>query len=153
MIMRAVVGNNVLIDYLICREPHFEKAALLMELGYLKELELWIGTSQITDLIYVITDGGRASESEYAKKVMRSLKKMVRIYATDDEDYDAVASSSWDDIEDAFVHQTALKVHADAIITRDECGFRLSTVKAFDCDELFSYLEEEKGFVYESVAL
>ncbi len=108
--MRLVVGNNILIDYLIDRRPFSEKAMLLMELGYTKELELWMGTSQITDLIYVVTNGDRASEAAYAKEVMQGLRKMMRIYATDEEDFDAAANSTWEDIEDAFVFQTALKV-------------------------------------------
>lgn len=151
--MRLVVGNNILIDYLIDRRPFSEKAMLLMELGYTKELELWMGTSQITDLIYVVTNGDRASEAAYAKEVMQGLRKMMRIYATDEEDFDAVANSTWEDIEDAFVFQTALKVKAEAIITRDEAGFSKSSIRTFDCEGLFAYLATEKGLVYEETIL
>ena len=30
-------------------------------------------------------------------------------------------------------------------------GFEKSTIKVFDCDELFAYLAEEKGFTYEEI--
>lgn len=150
--MRVVVDDNVLIDYLIDREPFSEAAMLLMELGYLGEVELWMGTSQITDMLYVITDGGKASRAEEAKRTMRALRRMVHIYATDEEDYDAVASGAFDDLEDAFVYQTALKVKADAIITRDQQGFRRSSIKIFDCAGFFEHLEEEKGMAYADIA-
>ena len=39
------------------------------------------------------------------------------------------------------VYQYALKLEADAIVTR----------KVFDCDELFAYLAEEKGLTYEEM--
>lgn len=145
---RFVVDTNVLIDYLVERKPFNAKAELLMALGYINEFELWIGTSQVSDLIYIITDGGKLSLSEYAQATMTALKKMLHIYATDAEDYDNVARCSFDDLEDAFVFQTALKVKADAIITRDKAGFAHSSIKVFDCDELFDKLAKEKDIEY-----
>lgn len=146
--MRLVLDTNILIDYAIDRQPFAESAGLLMELGYLRELELWIGTSQVSDLVYVITDGGRPAQADYAKETMRKLRRILHIYATDEEDYDAVAASAWDDLEDAFVFQTALKVKADAIITRDRKGFAKSPIKIFDCDSLFDWLRTDRGLDY-----
>lgn len=83
---------------------------------------------------------------------MRALRKMLRIYATDEEDYDAVAASTWEDIEDAFVFQTAMKVKADAIITRDASGFSRSSIPTFTCEELFIHLADEMGLEYGTTA-
>ncbi len=149
---RFVVDTNVLIDYLARREPFNAKAELLMALGCINEFELWIGTSQITDLIYVITDGGKPSLAEYAQETMHTLKRMLHVYATDAEDYDNVARCSLEDLEDAFVFQTALKVNADAIITRDKSGFIRSSVKVFSCDELFERLAREQGIDYVEIS-
>ena len=76
---RFVVDTNVLIDYLAERKPFSAKAELLMALGYINEFELWIGTSQVSDIIYIITDGGKPSLSEYAQDTMTALKKMLHI--------------------------------------------------------------------------
>ena len=149
---RFVVDTNVLIDYLVERKPFNAKAEILMALGYINEFELWIGTSQVSDIVYVITEGGKPSLSEYAQDTMTALKKMLHIYTTDAEDYDNVARCSFDDLEDAFVFQAALKVKADAIITRDKAGFAHSSVKVFDCDELFDRLAKEKGIEYEKIS-
>ena len=136
---RFVVDTNVLIDYLVERKPFNAKAELLMALGYINEFELWIGTSQVSDIVYVITDGGKPSLSEYAQDTMTALKKMLHIYTTDAEDYDNVARCSFDDLEDAFVFQ-------------DKAGFAHSSVKVFDCDELFDRLAKEKGIEYEKIS-
>lgn len=149
--MRLVLDTNILIDISIGREPYVNSATKLFELGYLGEFELWIGSSQITDLIYVITEGGKASLAAEARETMRSLRKSVHVYATNEADFDAVQNSTWDDLEDAFVFQTAMQVKADAIITRDKKGFQKSCLKAFDCEELFDYLEREKGLAYEDI--
>ena len=145
--MRLTVDTNVLIDFAIERKPFSEASELLMALGYLGELELWVGTSQISDLIYVITEGGKVSCADAAKDMMRKLRSILHIYATNEEDYDAVAASTWTDLEDAFVFQTALQTKSDAIITRDAKGFSRSPIRTLNCEELFALLEEQ-GFAY-----
>lgn len=151
--MRLVLDTNILIDIAIGREPYVESALKLIELGYLGEFELWMGSSQVTDLIYVITEGGKSSLVDQARRTLSLLRKSIHVYATSESDYDAVVESTWLDLEDAFVFQTALQVKADAIITRDKEGFQKSFVKVFDCDELFQYLECEKGLVYYPIPL
>lgn len=84
---------------------------------------------------------------------MAQLREITHIYATNEADYDAVSKSTWDDLEDAFVYQTALAVKADAIITRDKTGFSRSPLPTFDCEGLFDYLEREEGLVYDMVDL
>lgn len=148
MIMRAVLDTNILIDFVLDRQPFAEVAALIMELGYLGELELWVGSSQVSDLVYVMTEGGKASLAERAKTTMARLRRIIHIYATDEEDYDAVAASTWTDLEDAFVYQTACRTKSEAIITRDAKGFQRSSIKVFSGEGLFAFLEQEKGFAY-----
>ena len=43
------------------------------------------------------------------------------------------------------MYQYALKLEADAIVTRNQKDFEKSLIKVFDCDELFAYLAEEKA--------
>lgn len=145
---RFVVDTNVLIDFVLAREEFYEPASLLMQLGYIGEFELWVGSSQISDLVYVVTEGGKASLAGHARGLMKKLRKIVHIYATDESDYDAVANSAWNDLEDAFVFQTALNVKANAIITRNKADFMLSPIKTLTCVELFAYLEETEGLAY-----
>ena len=77
----------------------------------------------------------------------------MRICSVGEREIDEVAVSAWEDPEDALVHQAALSVKADAIVTRNQEDFRRSSIRVFDCDELFSYLEEREGFAYDEVAL
>lgn len=149
--MRLALDTNILLDYLLSRDPYVAKAIKLFTLGHLGELELWFGTSQVTDMLYFVTEGGRSTLAGVARSQMAQLREITHIYATNEADYDAVSNSTWDDLEDAFVYQTALAVKADAIITRDKTGFGKSFLRVFDYDAFFRYLEEEKGLVYEIV--
>lgn len=151
--MRLVLDTNILIDYAIDRRPFSNDAQLLMQLGYLKELELWMGTSQVSDLVYVLTEGGKPNLAAHAQSVMKALKKMIHVYATDEEDYDFVATCSWTDLEDAFVYQTARKVKAQAIVTRDHKGFAKSSIPCFTCKDLFVHIEQTQGISYANILL
>lgn len=149
--MRLVLDTNILVDAAMSREPHVASADKLFALGGLGEFELWMGSSQVTDLLYMITDGGKPSLAEEARREMVLLRKRVHVYATNEADYDAVAASTWTDLEDAFVYQTAVAVKADAIITRDKTGFVKSPLRVFDYEGLFDYLESEGGVAYDVI--
>lgn len=149
--MRLVVDTNILIDALIDRKPFSESAALLLQLGYVGEFDLWIGTSQISDLVYVLTEGGKPALAPYARNVLGKLQRLLHIYATSEEDVSAIAESSWENLEDALVYQTATQVKAQAILTRDAGGFTQSPIQTFTCEGFFQWLEETEGICYAEV--
>ena len=151
--MRYVVDTNIVLDAMLGRDPFRASAALLLELGYLKEFELWIGSSQLSDLVYFISDGGKSSLAAYARNTLGTLCACAHIYATSEEDVLAITSSTWSDLEDALVFQTALQVRADAIVTRDKTGFERSHIPVFDCEGLFAHIAGTQGIDYAEIAL
>ena len=62
--VELLLDTNVVVDYLNEREPFYEKARLLMIGGRVGEFELWVSSSQVTDLVYILSNGGRASEMD-----------------------------------------------------------------------------------------
>lgn len=149
--MKLLVDTNIVIDQLAHRKPFENPAKKLFLLGALGEFDLWIGASQITDIFFLLANGFERLTADNAKLALRRLRKHVRICALTEVDIDAALDSTWSDFEDACVYQCALKVKADAIITRSQKDFEKSAIKVFDCDELFAYLAEEKGLTYEEI--
>lgn len=148
--MKLLVDTNIIIDHMEGRAPYSRPAEKLIVLGFLHELELVMSASQVTDAFYLLTNG-RASLADEAKQKLRNLREAVRICSLGEGEVDAALDSTWRDFEDACVYQCALKIKADAIITRHQKDFEKSSIKVFDCDELFEYLAEEKGLVYDFV--
>ena len=151
--MRLLVDTNIIIDYLQDRRPFSELAELLLTLAYVKEHELWVSSSQVTDAFYLLSEGGKPALAENAKHLLRQMRQVVRIGSLGELDIDAALDSPWEDFEDACVYQCACKVKADAIITRNQKDFARSSIKVFDCDELFTYLKDEKGLDYGFIEL
>lgn len=151
--MKLLLDTNIVIDYLNARDPHYEKARLLMIAGRVGEFSLWLSSSQMTDLVYILSEGGASSRIPSALERLRGLRTFVNIHAVSEGEVDRMLTSSWKDPEDALLFEAALTLKADAIITRNKTDFESSLVKTMDCRELFDWLRTERGLDYAEMAL
>ena len=149
--MRLMLDSNIVIDYLKMRDPFFAGARKLMLLGFLAEHELWFSSVQANDVFHTLADGGKPSQAVQLKQDFKKMRQAMHICGVGEAQFDAALDSAWDDLEDACVYQCALRLKADAIVTRNQQDFEKSSIKVFDCDELFAYLAEEKGLTYEEI--
>ena len=150
---KLLVDTNVLIDFLSVRRPFYDEARLLMIAGRVGEFELWMMSSQVTDLIYVLSDGGRQALMPSVLERLRGLRTFVEVFAVGEAEVDRMLSSSWKDPEDALMFESALSLRADAIITRNAKDFESSLVRAMTAREFFDWLRDEQGVDYQEVAL
>lgn len=150
---KLLVDTNVIIDYLNGREPYFEKARLLMLAGRVGDFDLWISSSQASDLVYILSDGGRRSLMARTLERLRGLRTFINVYAVGSSEVDKMLASSWADPEDALLFEVALSLKADAIVSRNKSDFESHLIRVFDCEELFDWLEREHGVAYEELVL
>ncbi len=151
--INLLLDTNIAIDYLDKRPSYTESARKLMLVSFLGEFKLWMISSQITDLFYILTNGGRASKAQEVKERIKKLRQYVNLCSLTQSDVDNALASSWTDFEDACVYQCAMDIRADAIITRNKKDFEKSSIPVFDCDEWFEHLEKETGVKYEDILL
>lgn len=149
---KLLLDTNVVIDFLNERAPFYEKARLLMICGRAGEFELWMSSSQITDLIYVLSNGGRASEMDDVMERLRGLRTFVNVFPVSDREIDLMLAAAWPDPEDYFLYEVALALKADAIVTRNQKDFPQGLIKVLNCDEFFSWMKAERRLVYDEVA-
>ena len=151
--IKLVLDTNIVLDCVLRREPFYQAARKLLVFGALGEYEMWVGSSQMSDLFYVLSDGGKKSRADECKSHCRALRKHVRVYPIGEAEVDASINSNWLDIEDSLVHQAAVRLGATAIITRNKKDFMLSGVPVFDADEFFEWLSDARGISYEEIDL
>lgn len=149
---KLLVDTNVLIDYLSMREPFYDEARLLMIVGRVGEFELWMTSSQVTDLIYILSDGGKQALMPSVLERLRGLRTFVEVFAVGGTEVDRMLASAWKDPEDALMFESALSLKADAIITRNAKDFESSLVRAMTAREFFNRLRDEQGVDYQEVA-
>ena len=150
---RLFVDTNIVIDALARRKPHDKAASLLLCLGEVGECDLWLSTSQLTDIFYILSGSSSKARMAAAKEQLVSLRKSISLFPLAVEDVDQALASRWAGFEDACVYYVAQQVKAEAIITNNKSDFELSAIPVFTCEEYFEWLECEKGIVYGEVAL
>ena len=104
-------------------------------------------------MIYILTNGGNKEKTPEVLEKLRTLRYFVNVFAVTDADIDKMLATTWSDPEDALLVDLALKMHADALITRD---IKLAAaadgmIRVFDCSGFFSRLKEERGISYDEI--
>lgn len=151
--LKLLLDTNVVIDYLDIREPYYHKARLLMMAGYAGEFELWITSSQITDLVYVLTEGGRYELVPDVLDRLRGLRAFVDVFAVGGNEIDRMLAASWRDPGGFLIFEAALSLKADAIVTLNRKDFESSLIKVFDCEEFFLWIKERYGLDYDEIEI
>ncbi|MBC2889393.1 type II toxin-antitoxin system VapC family toxin [Gordonibacter massiliensis (ex Traore et al. 2017)] len=151
--MKLLLDTNVVIDFLHEREPYYRKTRLLMTAGRVGEFDLWITSSQMTDLIYILSEGGNRSLLPRVLEQLRGLRTFVNVHAVSDREVDRMLAAAWKDPDDSLIFESALEMGADAIVMRNQRDFESSVVKVVDCDEFFAWMREDFGFDYDEIAI
>ena len=150
--IKAMVDTSVLFDYLTGRDPYYAPARKLMIFANMGDYELWMSSSQMVDLISLLSPGG-GIERTAAETSIRKLRRVVRVCTIGADEVDKALESQWSDFEDALVYQAATSVGARCIVTRNERDYALSSIPVFDCDGFFKWMEEKSHLSYELVDL
>ena len=149
--VRVLLDTNIIVDCLGVREPFYELTRRVLLCGRVGEFELWLASSQFTDLIYILSDGGAKDRLSPALSALQGLRSFVNVYPVGTAEIDTMLATRWKDPEDALLFEVAMKVRADAIITRNASDLETTGINIFSCDELFAWLLESFGLDYSEV--
>lgn len=121
-----LLDTNVLIDYLINREPFGRDAVELMEAGVGGEARFYVANLSFANIEHVTR---RLTTAAHARLLLDRLVPMVEILSVDAAIIRQTLNSDFTDFENGIQYFTALMQSTiAAIITRDPKGFRRSTL-------------------------
>lgn len=148
---KLLLDTNIVVDFINAREPFFPAARKTMVLGRVGELDLWISSSQVADLMYICSNSGRKEPPLLQQ--LQALRTFVSVYATGPQEMGRMLRTSWANPEDVLLHEVALSLSADAIISRNKADFETQPIKMMDRDELFTWLKDTYNVDYEKIDL
>ena len=128
--MRIYLDTNVIIDFLIQREPFFEDSYKVIQLGLEGEVEIIISAGDINTVYYVIKKN--LINATAAREKIFLLSNYIKICNATAEDITKAIILFVNDFEDAVVAAIARREKADFIITRNEEDFENSPVPAIN---------------------
>lgn len=126
--MRAVIDTCVILDYLQCREPFFDDALNIAIGRANNEFEAYITASSLTDLYYIIHRHTHSSIE--TRRIISDLTVLFGLIDTYAEDRINALHSEMKDYEDSVMSETAYRIKADCIVTRNIKDYERSRVPA-----------------------
>lgn len=136
MKQKVFIDTNIIIDY-IGHRAHFLSASTIMDMGCRGEIELFITNLTVANTLYILR---KEVGMETAKNYLKKLCMFINIAPSTQEETKQAFDTPNPDFEDALQYFSAVAVHADVIITRNEKHFRFSDIPVMDAR---TYLEGE----------
>ena len=124
--MRVVIDTCVILDYLQNREPFFDDALNIAISRANREYEGYITASSVTDLYYIIHRYNHSDKE--TRDIVSTLTMLFGLTDTCAEDCINALQSEMTDYEDAVMSETAYRIGADYIVTRNVDDYAKSKV-------------------------
>lgn len=151
--IKLLVDTNVLFDYFAARHPFDREAELLLFGCAMNDYEIWVSSSQITDLFFLMTHGNERLTRDDTTQTLQHLRKHIRIASVTEADIDDALGSGWADIEDAAVFFVARRTKATYLVTRNKRDFAQSTIPVLTPGEFLEEFQAKSGIGYSEIAL
>ncbi|MCM1184089.1 MAG: PIN domain-containing protein [Roseburia sp.] len=133
MVLRILVDTNILLDYLLCREPYGQTAREIVIACKQKKVLGCIAAHSISNMFYILR---KAFSIEERKRLLRNLCELFVVEGIDKSKIlEALANESFSDFEDCLQMECATAFQADYIITRNSGDFKESKIPCMEPDE------------------
>ena len=136
--MKVLVDTNVLLDFLLEREPFKKDAEELFAAIDSGQIIGYVTATTLTDIFYIARKHTRSLE--LAREAVFSILEIMTISPVNRNVLEAAFASGLTDFEDAVQIYSAIAQNLDAIITRDAKGFVSSTIPIYSVRELLKRL-------------
>lgn len=130
--MVVLIDTNVIIDFLVAREPFYDSALHVMEKCASGEAEGYMAFHSLPNLWYILRKVPAETRRSWLEKVCKILKVAS---ASQEAVMKAIKMDNFKDFEDCLQDRCAEKVSANYIITRNTEDFEASIVSAIEPDE------------------
>jgi predicted nucleic acid-binding protein len=136
--VRVLIDTNIVLDFLLQREPFFQDAELLFQAIDAGQVIGYVTATTLTDIFYISRKHTRSVE-QARQAVSETLTAMV-ICPIDRAVLESAFKSGLVDFEDAVQIFGAVAQGLDAILTRDNKGFLSSPIPVLSIQELLQQL-------------
>ena len=126
MAQKVFVDTNIIVDFLMKREPFDIPAALLFNEADLGEIEACVPASVFPFLFYLLTKSLRSKKDAW--QTVNKFRLLVSPLPVDAKVVDLSLTSDFKDLEDAMQYQIALQNNVSVFLTRNLKDFEKSAI-------------------------
>jgi predicted nucleic acid-binding protein len=136
--MKVLIDTNVLLDFLLEREPFQQDAAKLFEAIESGQIIGYITATTLTDIFYIARK--HTHSLELAREAVSTTLDTMSICLVNRNVLESAFASGLTDFEDAVQIYSAIAQNLEAIVTRDAKGFVSSPIPVYPVQELLGKL-------------
>jgi len=140
--VKVLIDTNIILDVMLARKPFAQSAVSLLTKIVNGELIGYLGATTITTVHYL------ASKLIGSTQALVEINKLVKICEIAPINRSVIEESlkiDFCDFEDAILHEAAIFVGADAIVTRNTKDFKTARLKIFTPRQLLSLIDTVKS--------
>jgi predicted nucleic acid-binding protein len=126
--MRVLLDTDVILDFLLEREPFFEAASELLELNANGIFDAHISGITPINVFYL---GRKVVGAAKIRQGITDLLKLVRISSVTHESLERALDLPFADFEDAVQHAIATSSGLEAIVTRNLGDYKNASLQVF----------------------
>lgn len=131
--MRVLIDTNIMLDYILEREPYTVYSNKIFELCISDKLECVVAAHSITNAYFILR---KFMTSEERRTALLDICEIVSVAGVNESKIiGALSRNEFSDFEDCVQDECAAACGADFIITRNEKDFAESKVKAISAED------------------
>lgn len=135
---RILVDTNILLDYVLCREPYSQAARSIIIACKQRLVSGCIAAHSITNMFFILR---KVFSAEERRSLLQSLCELFEVESIDKTKVlEALADEEFSDFEDCLQMKCAVNFRADYIVTRNRDDFKGSSIPCIEPDELVQLL-------------
>ena len=120
---KVFLDTNVLLDFLLDREPFHLDIAEIIELSINESFKLCVSSITVTDICYII---GRSEGIKAANKKTKKILQLVTVENVGESTVHKSSNSKFKDFEDGVQNYCAIEAKHEIIVTRNVKDFKES---------------------------
>jgi len=137
--LRILVDTNIVLDFLLEREPFRQDAELLFEAIASGRITAYVTATTLTNIFYIAR---RLTQSiDRARQLVAITLAVMEVCPVDRATLEIALTLSLSDFEDAVQIACAIARNLEAIVTRDQQGFSNSSLPVLTTSQVLERLE------------
>ena len=138
--MRVLLDTDVILDFLLVREPFFEAASELLELNAHGIFDAYVSGITPINVFYL---GRKVVGAPKIRKGIARLLTLVRICNVTKKSLEQALGLPFADYEDAVQHAVATGNGLEAIVTRNLRDYKQATLPIFSPSDFLKKLKSQ----------
>lgn len=137
--MRVLIDTNILLDYLLEREPYCNDARIIIKACQQRIIYGSIAAHTVTNIFYILRKNFSIDER---REILLDFCKLLDVQGIDTvKIQNSLLNKDFTDFEDCLQVECAKEFHADYIVTRNSVDFIKGSIPCVEPDRLCKMLE------------